>query len=65
VSADGRSTLEECHNKSITEVMERVLNGDIPLDYGPWLRMSPEGLDLMQQLIHRYTLFPPSWAVEV
>jgi len=47
------STLEECHNKSITEVMERVLNGDIPLDYGPWLRMSPEGLDLMQQLIHR------------
>jgi calcium-dependent protein kinase len=47
------ATLEECHNKSITEVMERVLNGEIPLDYGPWLRMSPEGLDLMEQLTHR------------
>lgn len=33
--------------------MDRVLNGDIPLDYGPWLRMSPEGVDLMRQLTHR------------
>ena len=39
--------------------MERVLNGDIPLDYGPWLRMSPEGLDLMQQLTKRLLPSPP------
>ena len=48
-----RATLEECHQKTMGEVMDRVLNGDIPLDYGPWLRMSPEGVDLMQQLTHR------------
>ena len=52
-----RTTLEECHQKTLGEVMDRVLNGDIPLDYGPWLYMSPEGVDLMRQLTHRQIPF--------
>ena len=48
-----RTSLEECRNKSVGEVMHTVLHGDIPLDYGPWLHMSPEGLDLMCRLTHR------------
>lgn len=53
----GRSSLEECRHKSVTEVMQMVVSGSIPLDYGPWLRMSPEGLDLMKQLTHRHASF--------
>lgn len=48
-----RESLEECRNKSVKEVMQTVLNSDIPLDYGPWQQMSAEGLDLMHQLTQR------------
>ena len=48
-----RPSLEECRNKSVGEVMQTVVTGSIPLDYGPWLSMSPAGLDLMRALTHR------------
>jgi serine/threonine protein kinase len=33
--------------------MKAVIMDDIPLDYGPWLSFSPEGLDLLQGLLMR------------
>ena len=49
-----RASYEECRNKSVTEVMHYVMRAEIPLDYGPWLTISAEGLDLMKQLTHRF-----------
>lgn len=33
--------------------MKAVIMDDIPLDYGPWLSFSPEGLDFLQGLLTR------------
>lgn len=33
--------------------MKAVIMEDIPVDYGPWLSVSPEGLDLLQGLLMR------------
>jgi hypothetical protein len=43
-----RSSLEACREKSLDQVMKAVIVDDITLDNGPWLHMSPEGLDLLQ-----------------
>lgn len=33
--------------------MKAVITDEIPINYGPWLRLSPEGLQLVQQLLMR------------
>ena len=33
--------------------MKAVIMEDIPLDYGPWLSVSPEGLHFLQRLLVR------------
>jgi calcium-dependent protein kinase len=47
------SSLEACREKSLDQVMKSVIVDDITFDHGPWLHMSPEGLDLLQGLFER------------
>jgi calcium-dependent protein kinase len=46
-------SLDDCRTRTLEEVMNSVIAADIPLDYGPWLIMSNQGLDLFQRLTHR------------
>lgn len=46
-------SVEACRSRTLEEVMKAVIVDDIPFDYGPWLDMSPEGLDLIQSLVER------------
>ena len=48
-----RPTMAQCRTRSLEEVMKAVIMEDIPLDYGPWLAMSPEGLHFLQRLLQR------------
>ena len=48
-----RESLEECREMSVTQVMASVIGGRVPLDYGPWLRFSADGLDLVRALLAR------------
>ena len=48
-----RASVEQCRTRSLEEVMKAVIMEDIPVDYGPWLSVSPEGLSLLQGLLTR------------
>ena len=48
-----RPSVEQCRTRSLEEVMKAVIMEDIPVDYGPWLSVSPEGLSLLQGLLTR------------
>ena len=48
-----RASVEQCRTRSLEEVMKAVIMEDIPVDYGPWLSVSSEGLSLMQGLLTR------------
>ena len=48
-----RPSMAQCRTRSLEEVMKAVIMEDIPLDYGPWLSMSPEGLHFLQRLLQR------------
>ncbi|BDA42700.1 Calcium-dependent protein kinase 17 [Coccomyxa sp. Obi] len=47
------ASIEQCRTRSLEEVMKAVIMEDIPVDYGPWLSVSPEGLSLLQGLLTR------------
>ena len=48
-----RSSLDECRNQSLDDVMAAVMAAPIPINYGPWLRMSKEGLSFLKHLLLR------------
>lgn len=41
-------SMEECKASKLEEVAAAVVDGPLPFDYGPWLAMSPEGLDFVK-----------------
>lgn len=45
--------MKSCQQASLDEVMDRVTRADILLDFGPFLKLSPEGHDLLQGLLAR------------
>lgn len=47
------SSLKACREQSLDEVAKSVCRSVIPLERGPFLNMSPEGLDLLQSLLER------------
>ncbi|DBB09202.1 TPA: hypothetical protein ACH3X3_007794 [Trebouxia sp. C0006] len=46
-------TLEQCRAHGIDEVMRATIMDPIPINYGPWLTMSEEGLSFLQSLMLR------------
>ena len=48
-----RETLEQCRAHGIDEVMRATIMDPIPINYGPWLSMSEEGLTFLQCLMLR------------
>ncbi len=48
-----RSSLDECRNQSLDDVMAAVMTAPIPINYGPWLRMSKEGMSFLKHLLLR------------
>lgn len=46
-------TLEQCRAHGIDEVMRATIMDPIPINYGPWLSMSDEGLGFLQCLMLR------------
>lgn len=48
-----RDTLEQCRAHGIDEVMRATIMDPIPINYGPWLSMSEEGLSFLQCLMLR------------
>jgi len=48
-----RDTLEQCRAHGIDEVMRATIMDPIPINYGPWLTMSEEGLSFLQSLMLR------------
>lgn len=48
-----RDTLEQCRAHGIDEVMRATIMDPIPINYGPWLSMSDEGLGFLQCLMLR------------
>ncbi|KAL3149169.1 hypothetical protein ABBQ32_002002 [Trebouxia sp. C0010 RCD-2024] len=46
-------TLEQCRAHGIDEVMRATIMDPIPINYGPWLSMSEEGLRFLQCLMLR------------
>ena len=52
-SACLRDTLEQCRAHGIDEVMRATIMDPIPINYGPWLSMSEEGLNFLQSLMLR------------
>lgn len=47
------SSLDECRNQSLDDVMAAVMTAPIPINYGPWLRMSKEGMSFLKHLLLR------------
>ena len=45
--------MDECRSSTLDDVMRAVTMDNIPFDFGPFLQMSPEGLDLLQGLLRR------------
>ena len=48
-----RDTLEQCRAHGIDEVMRAVIMDPIPINYGPWLNMSAEGISFLKGLMLR------------
>ncbi len=48
-----RGDMKACQAASLEEVMEKVTSADIPTDFGPFLKLSPEGTALLQGLLVR------------
>lgn len=48
-----RDTLEQCRAHGIDEVMRATIMDPIPINYGPWLTMSEDGLSFLQSLMLR------------
>lgn len=46
-------TLEQCRSHGIDEVMRATIMDPIPINYGPWLSMSEEGLSFIKSLLLR------------
>jgi len=44
-------TYEACRAARLEEVAALVAAGAVPLDYGPWRRMTPEGLDFVRSCL--------------
>ena len=45
--------MKACQAASLDEVMDRVTRADILLDFGPFLKLSPEGHALLRGLLAR------------
>lgn len=45
--------MKACQAASLEEVMDRVTRADILLDFGPFLKLSPEGHELLRGLLVR------------
>ena len=45
--------MDECRSSTLDDVMRAVTMENIPFDFGAFLEMSPEGLDLLKGLLQR------------
>lgn len=45
--------MDECRSSTLDDVMRAVTMENIPFDFGAFLNMSPEGLDLLKGLLQR------------
>lgn len=45
--------MDECRSSTLDDVMRAVTMENIPFDFGPFLNMSPEGIDMMKGLLQR------------
>eukprot|EP00775_Hariotina_reticulata_P009959 gene9959-10114_t len=46
-------TYEECRHAKLDEVAVLVAESPLPMDYGPWITMSGEGIDFMRGCLQR------------
>lgn len=45
--------MDECRSSTLDDVMRAVTMENIPFDFGPFLNMSPEGIDMLKGLLQR------------
>lgn len=45
--------MDECRSSTLDDVMRAVTMETIPFDFGPFLKMSPEGIDMLKGLLQR------------
>lgn len=48
-----RESMDECRSSTLDDVMRAVTMENIPFDFGAFLDMSPEGLQLLKGLLQR------------
>ncbi|KAL3158440.1 hypothetical protein ABBQ38_010674 [Trebouxia sp. C0009 RCD-2024] len=46
-------SMDECRSSTLDDVMRAVTMESIPFDFGPFLNMSPEGIDMLKGLLQR------------
>lgn len=45
--------MDECRSSTLDDVMRAVTMENIPFDFGPFLNMSSEGIDMLKGLLQR------------
>lgn len=52
-SCDYRESMDECRSSTLDDVMRAVTMENIPFDFGAFLNMTPEGIDMLKGLLQR------------